>query len=119
MVLLRHRGQLALAALLCLLAGCATGTRPASSAGDAQPGESVVRNDRSREVDDRSVRAHAHYAQGMIYDLDDQEELAEQEFAKAADLDPANTDLVLELSRRYVQEKAPEKALSLLQKAAA
>ena len=68
----------------------------------------------AKEVDENLVQAYAHYVQGMIYDIDEQPEQAQEELNKAALRDPSNADLVLELTRRYLQQKQPEKALELL-----
>jgi tetratricopeptide (TPR) repeat protein len=70
-------------------------------------------------VDTNVVSAHAHYIQGMMNDLDEQPEEALAELSQAAKDDPANEDLVLELSRRYLQLREPEKALDLLMRATA
>ncbi len=101
-----------------LMAGCASPGNPtaARAGGDpSRPADAVP----LAEVDDNLVQAHAHYAQGMIYDLNDQPELAEQELSKAALADPSNADLVLELSRRYLQQKQLDKAQELLVRATA
>src|SRR5579872_7382993 len=95
-----------------LLTGCASSPPPSadSAAGNAA---------RTKAADAKLVEAHAHYAQGVIYDLDEEPELALEEFSKAALGDPANEELVLELSRRYLQRKQLEQALTLLTRATA
>ncbi len=102
-----HRGVM-VAALTCLLmAGCAT------------PRNSSSEPDADGSVEEQSkAEAHAHYAQGLVYELNDQGDQAMEEFSKAALADPANEELVLNLSRRYSQAKQPEKALELLRAAA-
>ncbi len=97
-----------LTALGCLwLAGCAT-----SQLASVEP------QDVSPAVEQKKVEAHAHYAQGMIYEMDDQSDLALQEFTQSALDDPGNEELVLDLARRYSGMKQPEKALELLNAAA-
>ena len=91
-----------------LLAGCAT------------PRQISVEPATVNPVDEQKLaEAHAHYAQGMIYEMDDENDLALQEFSQAALADPSNEELVLDLVRRYSQAKQPEKALELLKAASA
>ena len=63
--------------------------------------------------------AHAHYAAGVILEVDEQPEAALKEYSLAALKDPENEALVLEVSRRFLQNKQPEKALEVLSRAAA
>jgi tetratricopeptide (TPR) repeat protein len=105
----RHRAPVFWAIACLALAGCA-------SPRGAPPGEPA----KTSEADDaRTAEAHAHYAQGLIYDLQEKDSLALEEFSKAALADPSNEALVLDLTRRYIQAKESEKALTLLEKAAA
>ncbi len=73
-------------------------------------------SDRSLE---KAARAHAHYAAGVIHEMNDELGLALEEYYQAALGDPDNESLVLEVSRRFLQNKQPEKALELLAQAAA
>ncbi len=91
-----------------LMAGCATPRQP-------PPADMAV----SQADEDKRVEAHAHFAQGMIFDMDNQPDEALEEFAQAALADPSNEELVLDVARRYLQAKQPEKALKVLQAAAA
>jgi tetratricopeptide (TPR) repeat protein len=68
---------------------------------------------------ERRSRAHAHYAAGVLHDLNDETDLALQEFFKAAQGDPDDEVLILEVSRRFTQNKQPDKALQVLLPAAA
>jgi tetratricopeptide (TPR) repeat protein len=90
------------------MAGCATPRQPSAETESVNPAE-----------EERQVEAHAHYAQGMIYELNDQGDLAMEEFSRAALADPANEELVLDLARRYLQARQPDKAQELLRAAAA
>ncbi len=101
-----------------LMAGCST-SRPTRVA--QQPSDAPVMAEpaASKGVDKKQIEAHAHYAQALIYDLDDEPELALKEFSAAAVDDPSNEELVLELTRRYLVLKQPEQALDVLLKAAA
>jgi tetratricopeptide (TPR) repeat protein len=68
---------------------------------------------------DRSAQAHAHFAAGVIHDMNDETEAALEEFYKAGVDDLGNEGLVLEVTRRLLQNKQPEKALDLLTRATA
>jgi len=68
---------------------------------------------------ERLAKAHAHYAAGVVHDMNDEPEAALQEYFQAASADPDNEALVLEVSRRFLQNKQPEKALEVLSRAAA
>jgi tetratricopeptide (TPR) repeat protein len=90
------------------MAGCETARQHA-----------VVSDEESPADEQKLVEAHAHYAQGMIYEMNEQGDLAMEEFSKAALDDPSNEGLVLDMARRYSQAKQPEKAVELLKAAAA
>src|SRR5262249_29358087 len=102
---------------LLLMAGCASPSRQASNGVPQQTTKKI--SPAASEVDQKVVEAHAHYAQGLVYDLDDEEDLALEEFSKAALNDPANEQLVLALPARYLKRKHPEQALEVLQRATA
>ena len=107
--MLKVKHGIALGALGCLLlTGCATA--PRRPAGDTEV---------SQSQEERLAVAHAHYAQGMIYDLNEDPDKAIEEYSRAALADPANETLVLELARRYFQTQQVEKAVDLLTRAAA
>jgi tetratricopeptide (TPR) repeat protein len=106
MVRLFQRGVMISAVTCVLLAGCATTQKQAAEADAENPVE-----------EQKQAEAHAHYSQGLIYEMDDQADLAMAEFSQAALADPANEELVLNLAHRYTQAKQPEKALELLRAA--
>ena len=62
----------------------------------------------------KRAAAHAHYAAGVVHELNDEPELALREFQKAALDDPADETLILDVSQRFLQNRQPEKALELL-----
>jgi tetratricopeptide (TPR) repeat protein len=72
--------------------------------------------------DDRTVeklaQAHAHYAAGIIDELNEKPEAALEQYSQAVAKDPDNETLALDLARKLVQNKQPEKALELLSKSA-
>ncbi len=112
-----YRGALVWAMGSMLLVGCATSSRPAHS----QSGKASAQlADADSEADnEKLIQAHAHYAQALIYEMDEKSDKALEEYSQAALNDPANEELVLEVSRRYLQKKEPERALDLLIAAAA
>jgi tetratricopeptide (TPR) repeat protein len=68
---------------------------------------------------EKIAQAHAHYSAAVIHDMNDETEAALEEYFKAASDDPQDEVLVLEVSRRLIQNKQPEKALDVLSRAAA
>jgi tetratricopeptide (TPR) repeat protein len=68
---------------------------------------------------EKLAEAHAHYAAGVIHEMEGDTEAALQEYYQAALNDPADTALVLEVARRFGQNKQPEKAVEVLSRAAA
>ena len=68
---------------------------------------------------EKRVEAHAHYAMGVLHELNDQTDAAIEAFTKSLELDPDNEPLVLELSRKLIQLKRYAKAEELLARATA
>lgn len=84
--------------------------------GKLLPRKRVAENSPS---DEQLAKAHAHYAFGVIRDLNDENDEALAEFSNAAELDLANESLVLAVSSRYLANRKPDKALEILTKATA
>src|SRR5690242_6817025 len=68
---------------------------------------------------EKAAQAHAHYAAAIIHDMNDETEAALEDYYKAASDDPQDEALVLEVSRRLIQNKRLDKALEVLTRAAA
>jgi tetratricopeptide (TPR) repeat protein len=66
------------------------------------------------EASEKRAEAFARFATGVTLELNDQPDEALDQFHKSALLDPSNEGLALELSRRYLQAKKPERAIELL-----
>jgi tetratricopeptide (TPR) repeat protein len=64
------------------------------------------------------IDAHAHYAAGVVHEMNLEPESALEDYYHAAILDPTNEDLVLDIAQQFLQAKRPEKALELLSNAA-
>jgi len=94
---------------LAFFTGCRTsppgslGTRPAVE---------------SEAVAAQRASAHAHYAQAVIEELAGRTTNALEYYQQAALLDPANEELVVEVARRWLLQKKPERALEVLQRSA-
>ncbi len=107
------------AATSCLLvAGCGS----VSSRKGASPGTHATvsaRQERAAEQSaERLAKAHGHYAAAIVDEMDGESKAAMEEYYQAAMLDPEDEGLVLEVSRRLLQSKEPEKALEVTQRAA-
>ena len=108
-----------MATSLVLVVGCGSapgrkGTPQGDNASAALKGERA--DERSVE---RRAEAHAHYADGIIREMNDQPQAAMEEYCQAALLDPDDESLILEVSRRLLQSKQPERALEIVKRAAA
>jgi tetratricopeptide (TPR) repeat protein len=100
-----------LAASGLLLAGCASPNNPG--------GRSYRQEAQLERAGERRAEAHAHYAAGFIHDMDEDPEAALKEYYQALLIDPSEESLVLEVSRRFSENKQPDKALEVLNRAAA
>ena len=107
-----------LALSVTLVAGCHTPSSHSDAAAVSIDGSPAPGATNSFSTDKLAV-AHAHYAAGVIFEMDDDADAALEEFYQAAMGDPATEDLVLDVSRRLLQKKQPEKALELLLRATA
>jgi tetratricopeptide (TPR) repeat protein len=123
--------QLAFQFLLavCLLAGsgCAHANaaraqrfRPAAkkAAAPSQKQTNGIPALNERQLEER-IETLAHYAAGLTYDLNDKSDEALEEYWKVITADPSNEQLALELARRFIRDQKPERAIDVLEKAAA
>jgi tetratricopeptide (TPR) repeat protein len=94
--------------LACLMIG--PGCRSAPTSRTASLGRARVVD---REFEMRT-RAHAHYATAVIHEVNDEPELALQEFYQAALDDLGNESLLLDVTRRLMLGRQTEKAVELL-----
>jgi tetratricopeptide (TPR) repeat protein len=69
------------------------------------------------ELDDR-VEAYSRYAAGVSREMRGEPREALEEYYKSALADPANEQLVIEVSRRLLRGRRPEQATELLKRAA-
>jgi tetratricopeptide (TPR) repeat protein len=98
-----------------LVNGCKTAPKSANPRASGTP----VRRAATKPADEKVglqklASAHAHYAAGVVHELNNETELALEDFQRAAKEDPDNETLILEVSRRLLQYKQPDKALEFL-----
>lgn len=101
------------------ISGCSSAKSGASPlAVSAKPSQGISSPAQEATAEKRA-EAFARFATGISYEINDQSDLALQEFYQAALADPSNEALALDLSRRFLQKKEPEKAIEILSKSAA
>ena len=101
-----------------LMAGCRS-VSPRLSIAPAEQSANSLRHE--LEIDrpaQQIAEAHAHYAAGSIHELNNESEAALHEYYLAALNDPGDESLILEVSRRFLQARQPDKALEILNRAA-
>lgn len=113
-----------------ILSGCATsaggagGTRSgaASHAGIDGASDDVTEDyppsKPLRTVPQGNPEALAHYAAGVSYEWNDEDDLAFKQFDDAALADPGNEGLVIKVAQRFLKDKDIHGALALLEKSA-
>ena len=121
-----------------LIAGCrAPGNRDGSSSGRTTSPEAAANHFRGDRLEnsansiassggelltngdlENQINAHAHFAAGVVHEMNLEPESALEDYYNAAMLDPTNQALVLDVARQFLQAKRPEKALDLLARSA-
>lgn len=117
---MRHCILLVCLALYAFLAAGCRSHAPRSSGLPSEPALAPFADARFSPIEpepDTQAQAHAHYAAGVIHDLNSEPGLAMDEYVRAAQSDLANEELILEVSRRLLQARQTEKALDLLNRA--
>jgi tetratricopeptide (TPR) repeat protein len=64
------------------------------------------------------VKAFAHFASGISFELNDQPNVALEHYFESAKTDSTNESLVLDVARRLIQRKQLDRAIELLKQAA-
>jgi tetratricopeptide (TPR) repeat protein len=109
----------AAATVVLLVAGCRT-MSPRKPASRKESNAAAVKRERA---DDRAAEeraeAHAHYAAAVIREMNNDPQAALDEYCQAALQDPNDEGLTLEVSRRLLQAKQPERALEVVKRASA
>jgi tetratricopeptide (TPR) repeat protein len=113
-----------------VLSGCATSATP-SAAGQSVP----VANEADEGANDDLISedlpnnpalspptgnpaALAHYAAGVSYEWNDQDELAVKQFDDSALADPSNEQLAIKVAQRFLKSKRADMAVTVLAKSA-
>jgi phosphoglycolate phosphatase-like HAD superfamily hydrolase len=109
---------LALAASGALMAGCASAPRHSQgSTGDTASARK--REQAGERAAAKAAQAHAHYAAGVIHEMNEEREAAAREFYQAALQDPGDVGMILEATRFLLENKQTDKALEVAERAAA
>lgn len=106
---------MALALVCCLAAGCAALSKSKNSKAERDP--SPADGEKYPAVSEETLQAYAHYATGLSLEMSDDSPAALEEYIKAAEGNPREETLVLEVSRRLLRNKRTDKAIELLTKA--
>src|SRR5688572_24507674 len=115
----RSSFALALLIISIALSGCATKPTTAGAA-KIKPTQTKPASKESTypEASEETLKSYAHYAAGLSLDMREDPAAALDEYVKAAENNPAEEPLVLEVSRRLVRNKQADRAIVLLSKAA-
>src|SRR4051812_36502356 len=115
--MLPYNRYLAAVAIFCYLLCC--GCKSSHPAKPQPKSQSALRAPKTAsEAELRKLaEAHAHYAAGVIEEVEERPDAALEQYKEAALRDPGNETLVLEVARRFLQNKKPEQAFDLLRRA--
>ncbi len=109
------RGIAALVLAAACLAGCRTAATRSPGSANAPASDSTNRFAHDPLL--RKAQAHAHYAAGVIAELNEQPAAALEEFYLAALADPRNARLALQAAERCLRAGQPERAVDILRTA--
>jgi tetratricopeptide (TPR) repeat protein len=109
-------GLFVLIACCALVPGCRTRLGQALAyRGPNTPHIALTEEPDDKDLE-KTAEAHAHYAAGVIAEMNQHPDAALEEFYQAAINDPTNENLAIDLSRKLLQNKQPERAIELLTK---
>ena len=106
------------AAIGALVVGCRSVPSQEGAAPTPRPAD-LKREMAEERAIGKATEAHALYARAVIHEMNDETEAANEDYYRAALADPGNDYVVLEVSRRFLEYKQPEKALDVVSRAAA
>lgn len=106
-----------LAAFLGSIQGCADAApvQGLSKTGAAAYAPSSTPPRYSAEEFDQRVEAHARFAAGLVYQMRGDDDRALEEFSRSALADPAHERLAVDLARRFIGRREPDRALKVLE----
>jgi tetratricopeptide (TPR) repeat protein len=119
MKLLKSYGLYCIVAAICLQIGCQAIFISNDTKQSPKPNKTSdqSKSDEPNQAEQSRVRAIAHYATGLFYELQQDSQAAIEEYYKSATNDPSNEPLVIELARRFLQKSDNSKAIELLKSA--
>jgi tetratricopeptide (TPR) repeat protein len=124
---MKHRTYFCMVALTlgsALMVGCSTTSagRISKTQGEGSA-KSPTRSGQAKiskgRASDKEIESQAHFGTAVFYDLGGQQELALEEYWKAAEANPTYEPIVMEVARRLIRSKKSERAIELLTKAVA
>ena len=106
-----------LAMALLFLSACSS-PHPASNSGAPHSAPKKSKSSPAIEISmDRRANAYAHYATGLIHEMNGRSDEAFEELVLSVQSDPANTSLVLQISRRLLENERARESRDLLKEA--
>ena len=119
-MLRRYWIMMAVAAMsILLMTGCGSAPAHKGAGQEDKPAAAIKRQPGDDRSVERRAEAHAHYSTGVIREMNGDQQAATDEYYQAAELDPGDEELVLEVTRHLLQAKQPERALEIVKRAAA
>jgi tetratricopeptide (TPR) repeat protein len=91
---------------------------PAIRQGADDTNDDLLADDLPGDMAGGNPSALAHYAAGVSYELNDEDEQAVKQFNEAALADPSNEDLVIKVAERFLKIKQVDKAVKVLARSA-
>ena len=105
--------------VLALSGGLMTGCGSASARRQAGKAPVQPRAEAAELSPEKAAQAHAHFGTGVVDEANGDTAAALDEYYQAARADPGDEELVLDVSRRLLQAKQFDKALEVVNRAAA
>lgn len=113
-------GAALMAALLFIaLAGCASSKNHSTAKASPKTKSPDKSEAAFPPVAEQTLESYAHFATGLSLDMRDDPNGALDEYLQAANANPSEEPLVLDVARRLLRTKQSDKAIALLNKAAA
>ena len=69
------------------------------------------------DYEDQRAEAYARFAAGLVHDIHEEEKQALENFEKSVQADPSQEGLALDVARRHLSLKEPERAITFLREA--
>lgn len=115
----RFGGALLVAILAVALTGCASSQKETNAKVPPSPKSSAKKDAAFPELSEHAIQSYAHYATGLSLDMREDPTSALEEYEKAANANPGEEPLVLDVARRLLRTKQGDRAIALLNKSAA